>query len=452
MNRRPLLFLELNEVNFDFVRHYAQLGELPTFARLIDAHGIDETDSEREYDHLEPWIQWVTAHTGLDYADHGVFRLGDIVAHDIDQIWERLERAGLRVGAVSPMNAKLRVSNPAFFVPDPWTDTGVAADGIDRRMFAVVRRAVNDNAKGGGLSAGGLADLALGGLRNARVANYPAYGALLAGARRKSWNKAIFLDQLLADMFVRLVRREKPDFATLFLNAAAHIQHHYMFSSGAYQGKNRNPDWYVDAGADPLLDVYRRYDAICGQVLAVFPEARLMIATGLHQVPYEKDAFYWRIADHAAFLREIGLEDVRVEPRMSRDFLVTCTDDAAADAAQRRLEQVTAEDGTRLFDIDNRGRDLFVTLTFPRDVPADAGFMVGNRHIDGLRDRLAFVAIKNGEHDGTGYFLDTGRCGGGGERFPLRDIPDRVSDALGVKPVQAARDSVPTSRCSLRHA
>ena len=36
-----------------------------------------------------------------------MFRLGDVVNTDIEQIWERLERRGLSVGAISPMNAFL---------------------------------------------------------------------------------------------------------------------------------------------------------------------------------------------------------------------------------------------------------------------------------------------------------------------------------------------------------
>lgn len=61
-------------------------------ARLLGAIGCVLTESEKEYQHLEPWIQWVTAHIGMTFAEHGVFRLGDIVNRDIPQIWEQLEQ------------------------------------------------------------------------------------------------------------------------------------------------------------------------------------------------------------------------------------------------------------------------------------------------------------------------------------------------------------------------
>src|SRR4051794_16443678 len=103
-----LLLLEFNEINFDSVAFYCAHGRLPNFRRLIDEHGWHTTTSEQAYEHIEPWIQWVTAHTGLSLAEHGVFRLGDIARTEIPQIWERLEERGLKVGAVSPMNAKHR--------------------------------------------------------------------------------------------------------------------------------------------------------------------------------------------------------------------------------------------------------------------------------------------------------------------------------------------------------
>lgn len=428
-----LLLLELNEVNFDHVRTYVDLGELPNLGRLIERHGISETTSEQRYEELEPWIQWVTAHTGLPLNEHGVFRLGDIRKHDLQQIWEVLEGYGHRVGAISPMNAKNRCRRAAFFVPDPWTAGSVSAGLLLTRLYQALTQAVNDNAKGR-ITLGSAFWLAVAATRYALPRNYLRYFSLAAGSMAKPWSKAILLDLLLADVFVRETKRQDPHFASLFLNAAAHIQHHYMFNSAAYAGSRRNPEWYVDAKQDPVLDVYRTYDAIVANILATFGDARIMIATGLHQEPHPEVTFYWRLKDHAAYLRKVGVPFVRVDPRMSRDFLVTCSSHGEASEAERLLSSARTSDGVPLFEIENRGYDLFVTLSYPSDITSDVKYALGSKRFNDLRNDVVFVAIKNGQHNGVGYFIDTGleRSSSHG-RFPLTELPSRICAAMGVE-------------------
>lgn len=428
----PLILLELNEVNFEYVKFYVAKGRLPGFSALIEQHGVSETVSEHSREHLEPWIQWVTAHTGKTYAEHRVYRLGDIVDHDIPQIWEILEECNVKVGAISPMNAKYRLRDPAFFVPDPWTPTDVRARPVLAHLYEALSQAVNDNAHGR-ITASSVLRFAHGALRYARVPNYLEYIALLAQSVPRRWARALFLDLLLADIFVKEVCRTEPGFASLFLNAAAHIQHHYMFCSSAYAGGHRNPDWYVDAKADPVLDAYALYDRVVRDLRNAFPRSRLMVATGLHQDPHSKVTYYWRLKQHDTFLGTIGARYERVEPRMSRDFVVVCRNSTEAREAESLLRGVTAEDGTPLFDVDNRGSDLFVMLTYADEIRRDDAFMVGQQRFADLYQHVAFVALKNGEHNGVGYFIDTGvSAGEARERFSLTEMPALILAALGV--------------------
>lgn len=427
-----LLFLELNEINFDHIRIYVDRGLLPNFSHLIEQHGVSETESEKRYEELEPWIQWVTAHTGKTLAEHNIFRLGDITAYDIPQIWEQLEEKGLKVGAISPINAKNRTKDAAFFVPDPWTDTPVSGPPLLKAMSNAVSQAVNDNAKSR-IAAKSVLALLAGAAVNARPANYTGYLRLFGNARKKPWAKAMFLDLLLADTFINQTKKKRPDFASLFLNAGAHIQHHYMFSAAAYDGPMKNPDWYIGDGLDPVLEIYALYDRILGQITAAFPKARIMIATGLHQDPYPELTFYWRLANHSAFLRKLSAPFASIEPRMSRDFLVDCDSTNDADKTAQILAGAEDQNGVKLFDVDNRGTDLFVMLTYPHDIPDEFQFKVGNHSYADLRKDVAFVAIKNGQHNGIGYFVDTGVPKDAQETgFPLTQIPGKILNAFGV--------------------
>lgn len=435
---RKLMMIELNEVNFDFIRGYAACGALPNFQRLIDRHGIVETTSETDYANLEPWIQWVTAHTGRSLKDHGVFRLGDILERpDIAQIWETLEAAGVSVGAISPMNARNACQNAAFFVPDPWTRSTVTGSPLVRNLYDAITQLVNDNAEGKADKAS-LVWLGAGLARYAAPGNYARYIAAMAKIRQP-WQRALILDLLLADLFAAEVRRTDAQFTTLFLNAAAHIQHHYLFNSAIYRGPNANPVWYIAADQDPLLDVYRLYDRILGRLLRAFPDRRLIVATGLHQDPYPTTLFYWRLRDHAAFLTELGIPHRRAEPRMSRDFVVFCDDQDQAFRAEAMLTAIVADDGQPLFEVDNRGDSLFVMLVYGADIAPTLGYRLGDRHFSGLKDKTAFVAIKNGEHNGIGYLIDTADAPGEHPEIPLTAVHDRILTYFrGSPPVSAS--------------
>jgi hypothetical protein len=425
-----LVLIELNEINFDFVAEYARQGKLPVLAELIAAHGLRQTISETRYEELEPWIQWVTAHTGLSFAEHRVFRLGDIVERELPQVWEQLEQEGYRVGAISPMNASNRTRDAAFFMPDPWTRTRLTGSRMLRTLHGAVCEAVGDNAEAR-MSPSSLARIVAGLAVYARARNYPRYARLLSGGLRRRWLRALLLDTLLGDIFIGLTKSKQPDFASIFVNAGAHIQHHYMFSSSAYRGAARNPPWYAPADADPVLDACEAYDRMIGHALQALPGYRLMIATGLRQIPHRETTFYWRLRDHADFLRRIGIVAQAVEPRMSRDFIVRFSMEGDARRAAALLSACRADDGIPLFEVDDRGLSLFVMLTYARDVGPELGWEIEGMRHPGLRNEIAFVAIKNGEHDGAGFFIDTGlRAGEGTAAFELRELPRRIRDAL----------------------
>lgn len=411
---KDLILLELNEVIVPYVEQYVRNGHLPNFRALLGAHGYRVTDSERTYERLEPWIQWVSAHTGLSYEQHKVFRLGDIAGNPVRQLFEDLEDRGISVGAISPMNAEDRMRDPAFFVPDPWTAGKVSADADVQRMFRAIANAVNENASAR-LSLRDAAALIEGLLRHAQVGNWPKYIRLAIGSVGRPWRRALFLDLLLTDLFLDLWKQKKPRFGLLFLNAAAHVQHHYLYSSGSYEGPHRNPRWYVPQGIDPLLEVYDVYDTILGRVLALSPQPRLLIATGLSQEPYPAPVYYYRLRDHRAFLELLGVTYQNVAGRMSRDFLVTFRDSRGALDAQRILESVKDQAGEKVFEVDNRGASLFVTLVYPREVAKGMRLLRENGEIPDFSRHVAFVALKNGHHIPQGYVMDTHH------RAPLHD-------------------------------
>ena len=89
---RPVLMLEFNELSPELMHRFITEGHLPNFKRLHDESRVYVTDAQEAQDVLEPWIQWVTVHTGLSYEEHGVFLLGDGPKCSKMRIWDILSR------------------------------------------------------------------------------------------------------------------------------------------------------------------------------------------------------------------------------------------------------------------------------------------------------------------------------------------------------------------------
>jgi hypothetical protein len=397
-----MILLALNELNLDFIRGYIQAGKLPNFDRMLQ-HGVVHTSSESKYELLEPWIQWATVQTAKTFNEHKVFRLGDMVNRpDLKQIFEDLEDSGLSVGAISPFNADNRLKKAKFFIPDPWTQTSSSGGFIIAKLSQTVSRFVNSNASGK-VGVIDLLWLMIGFVVYVRVKRWPKI-IKFASLRKKPGVKAAILDMILLEVFVTLQKKHKPDYSHLFFNGGAHVQHHYMFNSSQYDGEFRNPEWYCPSDWDPILMMLEVYDTIVGDLLE--SGERIVGATGLHQIPHEEQTFYWRPVAHKKFLESAGIQEpFEVTPRMSRDFLIEVDTNEAAARIEHHLNQFT--DSVRIkpvFKVDNRGSSLFIEIIYDEDLVDGMTFNgPGGVTIGNLRQKLAFVAIKNGKHHGTGY-------------------------------------------------
>lgn len=400
--KNNLILLELNEINFDVVKHYIDSGvKLDGYKRLLKLSSID-TQAEDQYNHLEPWIQWPSIHTGKTFNEHNIFRLGDFVNSADDQIFEQVEEAGWTVGAISPMNASNKLKKPAYFIPDPWTKTPSDNSYFSRIITQAIIQAVNDNSQSK-LEVKTVINLIIAFF--SLISPHRFFKMLIYAFKsiRKPWRKALFLDMFLYEIHKTLYKRKKPNFSTLFLNGGAHIQHHYFFNSTfTHSSELRNPNWYVNENEDPVLEMLYVYDEIINDLLN-WPNTEILIATGLSQKPYSKIKFYYRLKDHESFLNLLGISYSSVAPRMTRDFLISFETEEQAKIAARSLSEIMVDDNLRLFEeIDNRGKDVFVMLTYPSEITEKTIITYSGKRIP-LKNLVSFVAVKNGEHQTKGF-------------------------------------------------
>ncbi len=408
-----LMLVQLNELSFDVVERYVERLGLKSFSALMRGHFIT-TQAEPEYELLEPWIQWPSVYNGQEAAEHGLMHLGDAIGHASPQIFETLEQRGVNVGCVAAFSAENRLQNPAYFIPDPWTVTPSDSSWWSRVLSAAISQMVNDNSQRR-VTLRSLVHLSLGVMRFARPRHYDLYLRLAATARGAPWRKALFLDVLLHDMHWRLFHAKGAQFSTVFLNAGAHIQHHYLRNARAMpQSGAVNPSNYVAAHLDPVAEMLSVYDRLMADYLTLqtlptstaadSTHTAAIIATGLSQQAYDREKYYWRLRNHSQFLNTMGITHQRVLPRMSRDFLIEFNSPQDATRAERALSHLhVLPSGDALFGvIENRTDSVFTTLTYPHAIGAQDTVEGGAKRIR-LAPEVALVALKNGMHRSQGH-------------------------------------------------
>ena len=124
MKPRKVLLVEINEITWQVVDALvARHGEnyLPNLARLRrqGTWGVQVADERAP--HLDPWITWVTAHTGVPREMHGASVLEqDQATITSPRTWEIAARAGLSVGVFGSVGSYPPAQLNGFVVPGPF--------------------------------------------------------------------------------------------------------------------------------------------------------------------------------------------------------------------------------------------------------------------------------------------------------------------------------------------
>ncbi|WP_440633384.1 hypothetical protein [Candidatus Pelagibacter sp. HIMB1485] len=403
------LLIQLNEINFDLVDKYLNQSnkkKYPNLKILKKTYKCFNTHSEKEYKNLEPWIQWVSVYLGKDYNQHKIFRLGDIINHPNEkQIFEKIESKGFQVGAISPMNTENRLKNPSYFIPDPWTNTFPDDSNFSKRVSLMLKQTVNDNASGG-ISFSSILSVFEIIFKTFHYKKTTFLAKLIFSSIIKPWKKSLVLDYLIHLIHLNFFKKKSPNFSTIFLNAGAHIQHHYFFNSKFLENFPKNPDWYIKSFFDPIEDMLEVYDKIIGDYLKLSKEGKqILISTGLRQIPYDDNKFYYRLKNHSDFLENIGIKFSKVLTRMTRDFEIIFDNELDLLKAKEILHNIKSKkDNINIFsEIEKRTKSLFVTLTYPNEIKKNDLLIVNEKKVLDFFDQVLFVAIKNGMHDSKGY-------------------------------------------------
>jgi hypothetical protein len=382
----PVIMLEFNELTPTLIHRFMAAGHLPNFRRLFHESVAFVTDAQEDQEHLEPWIQWVTLHTGLSYDQHRVLLLGDGHTCEDKRTWDLASDAGLRVWVCGTMNAAYASPINGHVLPDPWSE---ATESYPSDEFGPYLRFVRANVQehtNERLPLGGrdylafvrfMADHGLS-ARTVRLVASQLVTERLSAQRR--WRRAVLLDRLQWDLFRWYDRRFRPHFATFFSNSTAHFQHMYWrnMDPGAFIVKPTDGDQRNHAEA--ILEGYRRMDWIVGEALSLAGAGRTLIfSSALGQQPclkYETSGgkVFYRPKELEAFVRYMGLHGrCKVAPLMSEDFRLVFESEAEASAAEACVRDIRVND-RRAMKVSRAAREVVTGCAIFDELPSSATF------------------------------------------------------------------------------
>ena len=377
----PVILLEFNELTPVLMERFMTEGLLPNFKKLHDQSTVFTTTVQDDPDYLEPWIQWVTVHTGLETKQHGVFHLSDAAKLQAEPIWTTIARHGLRVCVCGSMNTNYTAPIDGYILPDPWSIGFDPYPDELRPFYRFVQVNVQEHTN---------KTVPLNGQDYFRFLTFMLTHGLSIGTvwaavrqfiserfRPVRWKRAVMLDKLQWDLFAWIYKRRRPQFSTFFLNSTAHFQHLYWrnMEPDRFQIQPRPEEQSLYQSA--ILYGYQEMDKVIEKALALDPTATIIFCTGFGQQPYllsESRGGKWfhRPKQFDLFVREFELRGVvSVVPVMAHQFHIYFETEDLAKEAEVKLRAVSLE-GRRFFSVERTGSDIFSGCHIHERLPESA--------------------------------------------------------------------------------
>ncbi len=378
-----VILLEFNELSPGLMSQFMSEGVLPNFSRMRDESDVYTTDAQEKQENLEPWIQWVTVHTGLRFDEHGVFRLSDGQKVKEPRIWDVVAKSGGRSLVVSSMNAGQINDSHTMLVPDAWNTEVTPTPAEFEPFFTFVRKNVHEhsNTEKGvtpAEAASFLAFMVSHGMSPATVRMI--LGQLMTERfRGTQWKRVAILDAFQRDIFRWYYRKHRPRFASFFANSTAHLQHMYWRNLEPEHFQSKPTEAEQKRFGEAIRFGYMSMDRILGQFMdeLVDENTTLVFATALSQQPcllYEHlgGKQFYRPINFERLVKFVAPSDpCTCDPVMSQQFYVHFESEDAAIRNESKFSNLKVEGDQALY-VTRQGTSLFMGCRVYRAIDAKA--------------------------------------------------------------------------------
>jgi hypothetical protein len=402
--KRPTLFLlELNEFNLDLFDAAVKSLPLPALSRVAKMPRAHlSTEDVYASNFLEPWVQWVSVHTGTPTTGHKVQHLGDVPTKEFPQFWETLGERGFTTGLWGVMNATRRDAKGCmYFLPDPWTFSERAYPEELNELLDLPRYLSTNYLKISKMKASSLAGkflkrlvLSVGLPTLVSSLDILFKGLFAFGPKHLVF--IVWFEYLSAMSMLKRYDQRPPDLNVLFVNSLAHLQHHY---------------WTKGTGTvtPELAYGFRMVDRVVQEILARTEDGALIITNAFQQINTNSDPAWilYRPHDQHEFLTTIGLKHVSVESLMTHDAHIFFESPQDAEMAEGVLRNAVIG-GKRLFEVDrNSPTKVFYRIDFFDDVPGTTEVTINAKTFT-LNELFVRIVKRTGKHSQDGVAFSRG--------------------------------------------
>lgn len=396
MKSKRLLLIELNEFSIDLFQQGILEFKLPNISKVLSMNESQTiTDDHTEHRGLDPWVQWVSVHTGVPLTEHGVLHLADApkkLKHK--QLWEKLSALKVSSGIWGAMNATKGDSDTCkFFLPDPWT---FGESPYPKSLNDLLALPIYYSKNYLDVSKIKFLKLSLKLIKFVLTSGslttiFKLFPLILKGVFHNGLNNAvlfILFDLFSTSLFLEFKRKYNPQFSLIFLNSIAHIQHHSWHKTTPMPKDLRFALESIDRVLGLLLNSIDKDDAV-------------IVLNGLTQrnVTSESPKIMYRQINPVNFLNSAGLSFDRVEQLMTFDAHVFFKSREMRDFSAQALKSVTI-DNKPLFQVECDSENplqLFYQIDIWDPVNPNTVIIINNKRIK-FFDQFQAVIVRTGSH------------------------------------------------------
>jgi len=266
--KKNLVIFEINECDFKFILKGAKKFDYPLISNFFinKKKSFTYTNDKTEGYNLDPWVQWVSIHTGLNSSKHKVFRIGEKLNSKFDQLWDLVKTKKIKFTLWGLFNSNLRSKhNIDLFYPDPWSYTQHAYPEKINNFLKLPRYYALNYPNINIFKFILYSFLFFKTLLISRssiffLKNIKNFVYIFIKSKFKSFSLYFFLDLISLEIVYNKLKQNKSEVTIIALNSFAHYQHNYWDEKKSHKFYF----WYLNEMIKKFSCIEKMYNAcIC---------------------------------------------------------------------------------------------------------------------------------------------------------------------------------------------